>query len=91
MSTVVDILREAEVTLPVSLVQALEKALRRERWERQKLREEGPRAQMQAASQASLARKMALRKEPPSVHQEPGHQEPGRQNSDLASLVVADC
>jgi hypothetical protein len=35
MSTVVEILRETEVTLPVSLVRVLEKALHRERRERQ--------------------------------------------------------
>jgi hypothetical protein len=52
------------------------------------VREEELRAAMQAAAQASVAQKTAL-------HQEPGRQEPmqrgsGRQDSDLASLVVAD-
>jgi hypothetical protein len=84
MSTIVEILRETEVTLPVSLVQALEKALRRERQERQ-FQEEGLRAAMRAAAQASLARKTALRQEPgrqgsgrqePSTPREPVHQEP---------------
>jgi hypothetical protein len=88
VSTVLEILRETEVTLPTSLVRALERALRRERWERQKLREEGLRAQMQAASQASLARKTALRQEP--VQRGSGRQEPAHQEPDLAPLGVAD-
>jgi hypothetical protein len=42
------------------------------------MREEGLRAAMRAASQASLARRTALRQEP--AHQEPGHQEPTPDN-----------
>jgi hypothetical protein len=80
MSTIVEILREAEVTLPVSLVQALEKALRRERQERQ-LREEGLRAAMQAAARQADSRRGAVHQG--SMRQQPAYQQPPvRQDSE---------
>jgi hypothetical protein len=67
MSTIVSILKETEVTLPVSLVQALEKALRRERQERQ-LREPLGRREPPTPGNRRLDPSLAVRVHPPGAH-----------------------
>jgi hypothetical protein len=54
------------------------------------MREEGLRAAIRAASQASLARKAAALRQEPSTRQEPGRREPAHQEPTPGFIVSND-